>query len=114
MAGLRQLKSDVLAELKTESSIKVTDIGVLEGRTLTLNGFATSFGEKWSAVNAAKRLAGANAFLMTFKSISRIRGYAPTAILPRRRHIKSNGQLRFHICRLGQWMAEPIGVSNHT
>jgi osmotically-inducible protein OsmY len=57
-----QLKSDVLAELKYEPSVKVTDIGVLvKDGAVTLNGFATSYGEKWGAVKAAKRVAGVNA-----------------------------------------------------
>jgi osmotically-inducible protein OsmY len=54
-----QLKTDVLAELKYEPSVKVTDIGVLvKDGTVTLNGYATSYGEKWDAVRAAKRVAG--------------------------------------------------------
>jgi len=53
------LKRDVLAELKYEPSVKDTDIGVLvKDGAVTLNGFATSYGEKWDAVRAAKRVAG--------------------------------------------------------
>jgi len=57
-----ELKTDVLAELKYEPSVTVSDIGVLvkEG-VVTLNGYATSYGEKWDAVRAAKRVAGVNA-----------------------------------------------------
>ena len=56
------LKRDVLAELKYEPSVKVTDIGVLvKDGTVTLNGFATSYGEKWNAVRATRRVAGVNA-----------------------------------------------------
>ncbi|MEI8309597.1 MAG: BON domain-containing protein [Verrucomicrobiota bacterium] len=57
-----EIKTDVLAELKFDPSVKVTDIGVLvsEG-TVTLEGYATSYGEKWEAVKAAKRVAGVNA-----------------------------------------------------
>ena len=57
-----EIKTDVLAELKYEPMVKATDIGVLvkEG-TLTLNGYATSYGEKWNAVRAAKRVAGVKA-----------------------------------------------------
>jgi VCBS repeat-containing protein len=57
-----EIKTDVLAELQFEPSVKVTDIGVLvqEG-VVTLNGFATSYGEKWNAVRAAKRVAGVRA-----------------------------------------------------
>lgn len=53
------LKRDVLAELKYEPSVKVSNIGVLvDGGTVTLNGFVTTYGEKWRAVEAAKRVAG--------------------------------------------------------
>src|ERR1700677_897601 len=57
-----EIKSHVLAELKYEPSVKATDIGVLvkEG-ILTLNGFVTSYWEKWAAVRAAKRMAGVKA-----------------------------------------------------
>ncbi len=54
-----QIKSDVLAELKYEPSVKVTDIDVLvKDGTVTLTGFATSYGEKWNAVKATKRIGG--------------------------------------------------------
>ena len=57
-----ELKTDVLAELKYEPRVKVTDIGVLvKGGAVTLNGYVTSYGEKWDAVNAVKRVAGVNA-----------------------------------------------------
>jgi osmotically-inducible protein OsmY len=56
------LKADVLAELKYEPSVKVTDIGVLvKDGSVTLNGYATSYPEKWAAVRAAKRVAGVKA-----------------------------------------------------
>jgi osmotically-inducible protein OsmY len=57
-----ELKTDVLAELQYEPSVKVTDIGVLvKDGVVTLNGFATNYGEKWNAVRAAKRVAGVRA-----------------------------------------------------
>lgn len=57
-----ELKSDVLAELEYEPSVKVTDIGILvKDGAVTLNGYATNYGEKWDAVRAAKRVAGVNA-----------------------------------------------------
>ena len=57
-----EIKTDVLLELKYEPSVKATDIGVLvKDGTVTLNGYATSYGEKWDAVNAAKRVRGVNA-----------------------------------------------------
>jgi len=57
-----ELKHHVLAELEYEPLVKVTNIGVLvsEG-TVTLNGYATSFGEKFAAVRSAKRVAGVKA-----------------------------------------------------
>jgi osmotically-inducible protein OsmY len=56
------LKRDVLAELKYEPSVKVTDIGVLvNDGTVTLNGYAANYGEKWDAVRATKRVAGVKA-----------------------------------------------------
>ncbi len=56
------LKTDVLAELKYEPSVKVTDIGVLvKDGTVTLNGYATSSNEKWQAVQATRRVAGVKA-----------------------------------------------------
>jgi len=40
----------------------VTDIGVLvKDGTVTLNGYATSYGEKWDAVRLAKRVGGVKA-----------------------------------------------------
>jgi len=57
-----ELKMDVLAELKYEPSVKFTDIGILvKHGVVTLNGFATSFAEKWHAVRAAKRVKGIKA-----------------------------------------------------
>ena len=57
-----QLKTDVLAELEYEPSVNVTDIGVLvKDGAVTLNGYATSYGEKWDAVRVAKRVAGVKA-----------------------------------------------------
>jgi osmotically-inducible protein OsmY len=57
-----ELQQDVLEELRYEPSVKVTDIGVLvKNGAVTLNGYATSYGEKWDAVRAAKRVAGVNA-----------------------------------------------------
>ncbi|PZO36137.1 MAG: hypothetical protein DCF19_22160 [Pseudanabaena frigida] len=56
------LKTDVLAELQYEPSIKVTDIGVLvKDGTVTLNGYATSSNEKWQAVQATRRVSGVKA-----------------------------------------------------
>jgi osmotically-inducible protein OsmY len=52
------LKTDVLAELNYEPSVTVTDIGVLvKDGTVTLNGYATNYREKWEAVRAVKRVA---------------------------------------------------------
>jgi len=52
-----QLKTDVLAELKYEPSVKVTDIGVLvKNGVVTLNGYASNFAEKYNAVRSVKRI----------------------------------------------------------
>jgi len=57
-----QLKTDVLAELAYEPRVEVTDIGVLvKDGTVTLNGYATSYGEKREAVRAVKRIVGVKA-----------------------------------------------------
>jgi osmotically-inducible protein OsmY len=57
-----ELKMDVLAELKFEPSVNITDIGVLvKDGTVTLNGYAISYSEKWGAVRATKRVAGVRA-----------------------------------------------------
>ena len=56
------IKIDVLAELKYEPSVKITDIGVLvKDGAVTLNGYATNYCEKCDAVSAAKRVAGVRA-----------------------------------------------------
>jgi osmotically-inducible protein OsmY len=53
------LKMDVLAELKFEPSVNITDIGVLvKDGVVTLNGHASSHGEKMNAVRVTKRVAG--------------------------------------------------------
>jgi len=57
-----ELKMDVLSEIKYEPRIKVADIGVLvKDGTVTLNGFANNYSEKWEAVHAVKRVAGVKA-----------------------------------------------------
>lgn len=56
------LKNDVLAELKYEPSIKVTELGVLvNDGTVTLNGHTNSYHGKWEAIHAVKRVAGVKA-----------------------------------------------------
>ena len=57
-----ELQKDVMSELKYDPSVKVSDIGVLaKNGTVTLNGYATSYIEKWEAVHATKRVAGVKA-----------------------------------------------------
>ena len=57
-----ELKNDVLAELKYEPGVNISDIGVLvKDGAVTLNGFVTNYGEKWDAVSATKRVAGVRA-----------------------------------------------------
>jgi osmotically-inducible protein OsmY len=59
-----ELQDDVLSELSYEPSVNVTDIGALvENGTVTLNGYATSYIEKWAAVNAVKRVNGVQAII---------------------------------------------------
>jgi len=56
------IKADVLSELEYEPSVTVSDIGVLvKDGTVTLNGYATSYGESRNAVKSAKRVAGVRA-----------------------------------------------------
>lgn len=58
----RELQADVLAELKYEPSVTITDIGVsVKDGTVTLNGCATTYSEKQGAVRSAKRVAGVRA-----------------------------------------------------
>ncbi len=57
-----ELKDDVIAELKYEPIVKVTDIGVLvKDGIVTLNGYVGSYVEKLEAVQAVKRIAGVKA-----------------------------------------------------
>jgi VCBS repeat-containing protein len=57
-----ELKTDVLAELKYEPSVKVTDIGVqVKDGVVTLIGNVSNYFEKWNAVRATKRVAGVKA-----------------------------------------------------
>ncbi len=57
-----ELQKDVMSELKYDPSVKVSDIGVIaKNGTVTLNGYATSYNEKWEAVHATKRVAGVKA-----------------------------------------------------
>ncbi len=57
-----ELKNDVLAELKYEPGVNISEIGVLvQDGAVTLNGFVTNYGEKWNAVVATKRVAGVRA-----------------------------------------------------
>ena len=57
-----ELKEYVLSEFAYEPSVKATDIGVVvRDGILTLNGYVTNYSEKWSALRAAKRVAGITA-----------------------------------------------------
>jgi osmotically-inducible protein OsmY len=59
-----ELKNDVLSELSYEPSVKATDIGVLvKDGTVTLDGHATSYIEKWVIVDAVKRVIGVKAIV---------------------------------------------------
>jgi osmotically-inducible protein OsmY len=57
-----QLKSDILSELKYDPSVKYTDIGVsVKDGIVTLNGILSSYGQKWEAMRATKRVGGVEA-----------------------------------------------------
>ncbi len=57
-----ELKADILAELKYEPNVKVTDLGVLvHDGVVTLNGHTNSYMGKWEAVRTIKRIAGVKA-----------------------------------------------------
>jgi osmotically-inducible protein OsmY len=57
-----QLQRDVIEELKWEPSVTETHIGVsVKEGVVTLTGHVSSFGEKWGAEKAAKRVAGVKA-----------------------------------------------------
>ena len=58
------LKTDVLAELDFQPSVKATDVGVtVKDGVVTLSGEIASYGEKWQAVEAAQRVAGVKAIV---------------------------------------------------
>lgn len=87
-----QIEDDVLSELKYEPSIKSTDIGVsVQHRIVTLQGFVSSYGEKWEAVRVAQRVASVAAVINDImvnlpESSHRIDETLPEWLL-----IKSNG-----------------------
>jgi osmotically-inducible protein OsmY len=57
-----QLQQDVIAELKWESSVNASQIGVeVKDGVVTLAGEVSSFAEKWNAENAALRVYGVKA-----------------------------------------------------
>jgi len=57
-----QIQRDVLEELKWEPSVNETHIGVsVKDGVVTLTGHVSSYGEKWGAEKAAKRVAGVKA-----------------------------------------------------
>jgi len=59
MKSDRDLKKAVEDQLKWEPDIDETDMGVsVSGGVVALSGFTHSFGQKWGAENAAKRVAG--------------------------------------------------------
>jgi len=57
-----ELKTEVLAELDYDPSVKVTDIGVqVKEGVVTLTGQVATYAEKWNALWATKRVAGVKA-----------------------------------------------------
>lgn len=72
------IKDDILSELKYAPNLRTGDIGVLVNNgTVTLTGFTTSYGEKWDAVRATKRVAGVNALADDIK-VKLLDGYNRT------------------------------------
>lgn len=56
-----QLQQDVIAELKWQPAINAAQIGVeAKNGVVTLSGHVSSYGEKWQAERAAKRVSGVN------------------------------------------------------
>src|SRR5258707_309140 len=59
MRSESDIKRDVEDELRWDPDIDATDIGVaVKSGVVTLSGFVRSYGEKYSAEKAAKRVAG--------------------------------------------------------
>ncbi|UEL25770.1 BON domain-containing protein [Pseudomonas fluorescens] len=58
----KQLKNDILAELRWEPSVNAEQIGVeVKDGVVTLAGHVDSFVEKWAAEKAAKKVSGVRA-----------------------------------------------------
>jgi hypothetical protein len=58
----KQLKNDILAELRWEPSVNAEQIGVeVKDGIVTLAGHVDSFVEKWAAEKAAKKVSGVRA-----------------------------------------------------
>ena len=56
------LQQDVLQELKWDPSVDATNIGVaVKDGVVTLTGYVNSYGDKWAAEKAAKRVFGVQA-----------------------------------------------------
>ena len=57
-----QLQYDVIAELKWDTSVNATKIGVeVSNGIVTLSGHVDNFGDKWSAEKAAQKVCGVKA-----------------------------------------------------
>lgn len=57
-----QLQNDVMAELKWNTSINATKIGVeVDKGVVTLSGHVDNYGQKWSAERAAQKVCGVKA-----------------------------------------------------
>lgn len=63
-----QIQEDVLAELRWDPKVNATHIGVeVKSGVVTLSGHVDSFGEKWDAEEAAKRVSGVKALAIELK-----------------------------------------------
>jgi osmotically-inducible protein OsmY len=65
-----QLQNDVMAELKWNTSINATKVGVeVDKGVVTLSGHVDNYGQKWSAERAAQKVSGVKALAVEIKVV---------------------------------------------
>jgi osmotically-inducible protein OsmY len=65
-----QLQNDVMAELKWNTSINATKIGVeVDKGVVTLSGHVDNYGQKWSAERAAQKVCGVKALAVEIEVV---------------------------------------------
>jgi osmotically-inducible protein OsmY len=65
-----QLQKDVMAELKWDSSIDATKIGVeVDNDVVNLSGHAENYAQKWSAERAVQKVCGVKALVVNIKVV---------------------------------------------